>query len=261
MKLHIFRFSTIFFVSLHLVCCGEPFPSRYVLVLPDVPAAWVSLLGEPHWRLEWLDPSGREQTADILPGNSAEIELPITWTNPVTAWPYWPDRNLIPGHFKPAGALFPFDASGERLRLSWEAGPDAVFYRELAIAAGQNNAKKPAYFDWTRFRALFHLETINQAVRKDPWLVDWRNVAERTASSSFDSRRLVPGTAKSITVPVPAGPWYGASPFADPLLFTEGEPPIFPVRSGVNVWGSSEGILRISGEAFVFREFAEDLSP
>jgi len=253
-------------MSLQFVCCGDSFPSRYVTVLPDVPDAWVSLLGEPHWRLEWLDTDGREQITDISPGNSTVIELPTTWTSPVTAWPYWPDRNLIHGQIKPAGALFPFDAEGEQIRLSWKAGPDAVFYRELAAAvlqakqAGQDeqtekvNAKLPAYFDWHRFRFLFQLETIDQAVREDPWLVDWRSVAEKTVSSSFNQSRLVPEAAKSISFPVPVGHWYGASPFAEPLFFEEGETPVFPVRPGINVWICAEGILRFTEKAYVFVE-------
>jgi len=245
-------------MSLQFICCGDSFPSRYELALPETPAAWASLLGEPHWRLEWLDTGGHRQIADILPGNSAVIELPVTWTNPITAWPYWPGRNLIPGHFKPAGALFPFEVSGGKIFLSWKAGPDAVFYQELAIATGENDAKKPAYFDWPRFRDLFQEETLSEAVRKDPWLVDWHLVAERTASSSFDRRRLVPETAKLISVPVSAGPWYGASPFSEPLYFTDGETPAFPVRPGINVWVSKEGILRVTDSTYVFVEFGED---
>jgi len=181
-----------------------------------------------------------------------EIEPPTTWTNPVAAWPYWPTNGLIPGHFMPAGALFPFDASGRRLCLSWEAGVDAVFYRELAIAAAQKNAKMPAYFDWARFRSLFSSETMKQAVREDPWLVDWRSVAEKTVSSNFDQRRLVPQEVKYVNIPVSAGPWYGPSPFAKPLAFEEGEKPSFPVRPGVNVWISAEGILRFTDKTFLF---------
>jgi hypothetical protein len=260
MELHIFRFFMLFAMSLQVVSCGDSFPSRYIPVLPDVPSSWVSLLGEPHWRLEWLDSDGREKISDISPGGGAVIEIPVTWTNPVTAWPYWPDKNMIPGHFKPAGALFPFDVDGDRLRLTWEAGPDAVFYRELAVAAGNNSSKKPAYFDWPRFRSLFQLETTNADVRKDPWLVDWRSLAERTASSSFNQRRLTPEAPQSITIPVPAGPWYGASPFAEPLYFDfeEGETPVFPVRTGINVWVSAEGILRSTGETYVFTKFVRD---
>jgi hypothetical protein len=215
-------------------------------------------LGEPYWRLEWLDSGGKEQMADIPPGKSMEIELPITWTNPVTASPFWPGHNLIPGLFKPAGALFPFDVYGERLCLSWKAGPDAVFYRELVLANGQDSRKIPANFDWPRFRELFNSDKLNEAVRSDPWLVDWHLVAEKTISSNFDQRRLVPEAAESINISVPAGPWYGVSSFTEPLYFTEGINPVFPVRPGINVWISSEGILRINGKTWILAGFPKE---
>jgi len=252
MKNLFFRIFAVLVVSLQFVCCGDSFPARYALTLPDAPDRWVSLLGPPHWRLEWLDTGGNRKKADILPGRSMTIELPTTWANPVTAWPYWPGHNIIPGLFKPAGALFPFDVSGETLCLSWEAGPDTVFYWELAAANEQDTAKSPANFDWPRFRELFQEETLNEAVRKDPWLVDWRSVAEKTITSSFDRRRLVPEAAEPTAIPVPSGPWYGASPFAEPLSFTEGDPPVFPVRPGLNVWVSPAGILRCTNNAWVF---------
>ena len=254
MRLFIFRFFTVFFVSLQFVCCRDFTPSMYVLEFPHLPDSWVTLLGEPHWRIEWLNPDGKKQITDILPGNSMEIELPTTWTNPVTAWPYWPDRSLYQGLFKPAGALFPFDVSGDRLYLSWEAGPDTVFYWELALANDQKSSKMPAYFDWPRFRKLFNSAALNEAVRNDPWLVDWHSVAEKTISSNFDQRRLVPETTEKAVFPVPASVWYGSSPFSDPLYFTEDETPAFPIRSGINVWISAEGILKCNGKIWVFME-------
>jgi hypothetical protein len=158
--------------------------------------------------------------------------------------------------FKPAGALFPFDAStgknGGKLRLSWSAGVDAVFFRELALANYQQPSRIPSNFDWLRFRELFKTDVINEAVRKNPWLVDWNYVAERTLSSSFDRRRLVPQAVQPVSIPVPAGLWFGTSPFAEPLLFTGSETPVFPTHSGVNVWVSSHGILRCTNQAWVF---------
>jgi hypothetical protein len=258
MKNFIFRFFAVLVVSVQFFCCADSFPSSYVLALPDAPEPWISLLGPPNWRLEWLDPGGKRQTADILPGQSVKIELPVTWANPVTAWPYWPGRNIIPGLFKPAGALFPFDVSGETLRLSWEAGPDTVFYWELAFANNERNYSKiPANFDWLRFRELFTSGDLNEAVRKDPWLVDWRSAAEKTTASNFDRRRLVPEAAESTAIPVHSGPWHGASPFAQPLSFAENEPRVFPVRPGLNVWISQEGILRVSGKTWVFLNHRE----
>ena len=242
-------------LALQLTCCGDRFPSRFTLEFPRAPEPWVSMLGEPCWRVEWLDPGGRRQTADILPGSSLEVELPTEWINPVTARPYWPSLNLFAGLFMPAGALFPFDVDGSRLCLSWEAGIDTVFYWELAQAGSTDNAKNPANFDWPRFRELLKSEDLNADVSRDPWLVDWRFVAEKTVDANFDRRRLVPQSAVSMNIPVSAGPWYGTSPFAVPLSFAERETPSFQIRPGLNVWISREGILRVNGNSQIFTKW------
>jgi len=254
MKTNFYKLA-VFALALQFACCTDLSTSRYVLELPSPPETWLSLLGEPHWRVEWLAPDGRKQTADILPGGGLQIELPSTWANPVTARPYWPGHNLIPGLFKPAGALFPFDVSGGRLRLSWEAGHDAIFYWELAFANEGKMSRIPANFDWPRFRELFKSETLREDVREDPWLVDWRSVAESTVNSTFYQSRLRPEAAESVTLPVPAGTWYGASPFSQPLHFADDEARVFQVRPGVNTWVSAAGILRVNGGAWVFREW------
>jgi len=245
-----------FALALQLFGCGDRFPSEYGLEMPTPPSPWVSLLGDPHWRVEWLNPDGVKQTADFPPGAGIAVEIPATWANPVTAWPFWPSHNLIPGLFKPAGAIFPIDVDGGRLRLSWEAGPYTVYYWELALANEGDMSRVPANFDWLRFRELFREGILTEEVCEDPWLVDWRSVAEKTIASGFDRRRLVKAAAESVIIPVPAGTWYGASPFAKPLFFEENEAPAFPVRSGgVNVWVSEAGILRVNGKAWVFKEW------
>ena len=252
MKTNLFRLTTALALILQFAGCTDRFSSVYVLDLPEVPEPWRALLGEPFWRVEWFDSGGIKKMKDILPGIVLEIELPVTWANPVSAWPHWPEYNLIPGLFMPAGALYPFDAGGNRLHLSWETGPAAVFYRELALANMGNNSRIPAIFDWPRFRELLTGEAINSAVREDPWLVNWRSVAERTVSGTFDRRRLVPEAAEDKIIPVSAGFWFGNSPFSRPVFFREDELPVFPVRPGVNVWISAGGILRVNGDVWVF---------
>jgi hypothetical protein len=251
------------FISLQLACCADASPSRYVAVLPELPLAWTELLGEPEWRLEWFNPDGYRQISEIS-GKSTEIDLPVTWTNPVIAFPYWQQHYLPAGLFRPAGALFPFDVSSpgkrvfgkkeNRIYLTWEAGVDVFFYRELALANNENSARLPTNFDWLRFRQLFQSETINTDVRKDPWLINWQFVAERTVSSNFDQRRLVPQAVELMPIPVSPGDWYAASPFAEPLVFLQGETPVFPVHPGLNVWVSASGILRVNGKNWVFTE-------
>ena len=256
MKTNLLKLTTaLVLLAMQFTGCADRLSSGYVLEFPDAPAMWVSLLGEPSWRVEWFDSGGGRRTADISSGSGGpglEVQLPSTWANPVGAWPYWPEHKLIPGHFRPAGALFPFDVRGGRLRLSWEAGPDMVFYLELARANEENYSRLPANFDWPRFRSLFQDEALSEAVREDPWLIDWRSVAEKTVLGSFDRRRLVPEEAKDKIIPVSAGFWYGSSPFAQPLFFAEEEPSTFPVRAGVNVWISTEGILRVDGDVWAF---------
>jgi hypothetical protein len=250
MKTFIFNAALILSV-LQLLSCGDRFSDRYVLVMPQVPEAWSFLLGEPHWRLEWLDSGGQTWKTDVPPGKVFTLELPVTWINPVTAWPFWPEFNLIPGHFRPAGALFPYDTSVNNLNLSWKAGIDTVFYRELVYANANNMKKIPANFDWQRFRELFLAENINEEVKKDPWIVNWQYVAEKTIDSNFDRRRLVPEKTEKMEIQVPPGIWYGNSPFAEPLYFEEGETPVFQIRPGLNLWISSEGILRCNGKTWI----------
>jgi len=238
-----------------LAGCGFNYNSSFTVELPAVPESWISLLGQPHWRVQWLDSEGQLHKKDILPKEGLAVTLPVTWTNPVTAWPWWPEQNLIAGFFKPAGGFFPFEISGGRLRLSWEAGADTVFYWELIYANSSDRTRIPSNFDWLRFRELFTTGVLSEEVCKDPWLIDWKSAAERTISSNFDRRRLVPETAEPTAIPVAAGTWYGTSPFADPLFFAEGETPVFPVRSGVNVWVSETGILRVSGSTWVLTKW------
>jgi len=250
MKNLYFLFTTVFVSALQLVCCGDLCPSKYTLELPKTPQFWVSLLGEPCWQVEWTAPNGENRTAELKSGENLEVEIPTTWANPIIARPYWPGHNLSPGVFMPAGALFPFDAEKEAIRLRWEAGHDVVFYQELALADGKNPVKIPANFDWSRFRELFSSGVLGEDVRKDPWLVNWRSVAEKTISGNFDRRRLVPEKTEAKKIPVPSGTWYGTSPFAEPLSFNNDEA-VFPIRPGVNVWVGSGGILQVNGSTWI----------
>ncbi|WP_461256293.1 hypothetical protein [Treponema sp. R80B11-R83G3] len=259
MKNFNFKLTTVFVLALQLICCKDLSPSKYVLNLPKPPEKWVSLLGKPCWRLEWFAPNGEKQAADFQSTGNLEVELPVTWANPVIAWPYWPEHNLGPGLFMPAGAIIPFNIEKNTLQLSWERGPDVIFYMELALACAneQKPSKTPANFDWPRFRELFHDETLNKDVREDPWLVNWRQVAEKTVSANFDKRRLVPEKTESMHIPVPTGLWYGTSPFAKPLLFENDADVAFNARPGINLWVSMDGILRVNGKTWVFSKMRD----
>jgi len=234
----------------------------YVLELPELPYTWESMLGSPRWRVEWFDGEGRRQTAEVSGKARPKISLPGTLANPVLALPFWPEKGIAPGIFRPAGAIFPFDVSGNRLALSWQGGVDAAFFLELARAAngglppgGTAALRLPWNFNWPRFRRLFDDPALNEEIRADPWLADWPGIAERTAQSGFDRRRLVPAAAVALEIPLGTGPWVGTSPFAAPLVF-EGRP-VFPVRPPTDTWVSAEGFLRVSADAWIWREFPD----
>jgi len=246
-----------FCAGFFLHSCGEsPLDPRYGLELPKIPQGWEVLLGSPYWRIEWLNEGGWKETKTVRGNNGGEISLPPTLTSAVTALPYWPDRGIGPGIFKSAGAIFPFDASGKTLVLSWQGGVDANLYWELAQAyQGERAAEQravsrvPWNFNWPRFRELFDDPSLNAEVRADPWLADWHSIAEKIVKSGFDKRRLVPEARSSVKIPVNCGPWIGTSPFAPPLFFETA--PVFPVRQAADTWVSAEGILRCNKQAWI----------
>jgi hypothetical protein len=234
--------------------CGltdwEKRPERYDLELPELPAAWRTLLGSPCWQIEWVNPGGQRKTMDIPEKARADIAIPLNLASAVSAAPFWPDKGIGPGIFRPAGAIFPFDASGNSLVLSWKGGVDANLFWELAQASSENAPLRlPQNFDWPRFRQLFDDPTLNEGIRADPWLADWQGIAEKIVLSGFDKRRLVPESRNSLKVPVSGGPWVGTSPFAPPLFFDAD--PVFPVRPSSDTWVSAQGILRCNTEAWI----------
>ncbi|MCL2762492.1 MAG: hypothetical protein FWD36_04700 [Treponema sp.] len=253
--------------GLFLHGCGEsPADSRCMVEFPALPQAWQALLGNPLWRVEWLNDAGHKQSMEVGGSGGVEISLPVSWASAVYAWPFWPDAGLGPGVFRPAGAIFPFDVSagagGKSLVLSWQGGVDATLFWELARAYGaeQNVStavpRLPHHFNWPRFRQLFDDPALNAEIRADPWLADWCGIAERIVQSGFDRRRLIPEARSGREIPVGPGPWIGTSPFAAPLLFDA--VPVFPVRPATDSWFSAEGVLRCNTEAWIFISFGEN---
>ena len=256
-------------------CADSLVDTRYRLKLPELPAAWEGFPGQPHWRIEWQDTEARLRTLEIRSGYEPEISLPCTWASAVTAWPYWPELQVHPGVFRPAGALFPFDANGDTLTLSWRGGVDAILHRELGAASAKIPAEHtgvprlPWNFNWPRFRALYDDASVNAEFRGDPWRADWPGIAAKIWQSGFDKRRLVPQAYKEIKVQAAPGPWIGTSPFSAPLFFES--TPVFPVRaadpdsgsgsSPADTWISTEGILRCNAETYIFLKWEQIASP
>jgi hypothetical protein len=242
--------------ALFSACTASPLPPSYRPCLPALPSAWKTLLGEPNWRLEWINGDGGKK---MWEGGTRPPELSLIqeWSSPVIAWPYWPEKGLFPGEMKPAGAIFPWDVSGGDIILSWPAGVDAFFWRELA--AGDRGVSKgtprvPWYFDWERFRELMQSADLAEAVRADPWKADWRTIAKKTLESGFNRSRLVPYPVTDIVIPHLGGLWIGASPFSLPLDFPSCGPMSLPAGERVETWVSAAGVLRCGAEAWFFSE-------
>ncbi|MDR3167411.1 MAG: hypothetical protein LBT93_05660 [Treponema sp.] len=229
--------------------------ASYDLEPPSLPALWLEILGPPHWRLEWVGPQGVRERYDAGPGDFPEVSLLTEWTVPVLASPYWPERGIIPGIMRPAGALFPYDAQKHRLSLTWRGGLEAWIYFEMA--AGNAEGKAPVlktprqshYFNWPRFREFLEGQEIAEELRQDPWLADWEAIVNRILLSGFDKRRILPRSSEILRIPLSLDeaadmPWIGPSPFAEPLVpGPEGELRL-PVGEGVDTYFSAAGFLR-----------------
>ncbi|MCL2070245.1 MAG: hypothetical protein FWH19_04590 [Treponema sp.] len=242
-------------------CDGGPFSSEYQPVLPALPAQWSEILGEAHWRLEWIGEEGSWQELELAPGQDPPaISLMGEWSIPVLAWPFWPAWSLFPGMMRPAGGLFPWDCSGARLELSWEAGVQALFWKELAMAAaaaeerqaGSLPGRLPWHFDWPRLRGIIEGGELPGEVQEDLWLADWREIARRTIASGFDRRRIVARRRSELLIPELGGYWAGSSPFAAPLEAEPEGPLRLMVSDAAETWVSRDGVLRCSAEGWVF---------
>ena len=259
MKIRFFSGIARYFITALLVfftaCESGPILSSYRLVLPELPVHWKEILGEPHWRLEWIGGEGFWLEWEGA-GQPPELSPIQEWTSPVLAWPFWPAWDLPPGLMRPAGALFPWDVSGGKLLSSWKGGADAVFWKELALAERSTAAaagRLPWYFDWPRFRELLRDGNVPEPVRRDPWLADWKYIAERTVRSGFDRRRIVSRTFTGLSIPGLGGRWIGSSPFALPLDAPTEGPLVLSVSAAADTWVSPGGVLKCSSSGWVWR--------
>ena len=243
-------------------CDNGPIRSSYRPVLPELPRNRKAILGDAHWRLEWVGEAGVWQECELAPGQEMPgLSLMQEWSIPVLAWPFWPEKGLLPLMMRPAGVIFPWDTYGEKVYLSWSCGPEAFFWKELAAASASSASSSaapasgtgrfPWYFDWPRFRELFSSGNINEDVRRDPWLADWRSIAQKTVQSGFDSRRIVPRPLAEISISGLGGRWIGSSPFAPPIDAPPDGPLNIKAADTPDTWVSSQGVLKCSTDGWV----------
>jgi hypothetical protein len=259
MKAH--KLLSLFSLAGILLCLGCGGEEENCLVMtPPLPAAWEELMGECRWKIRWIDGQGRLRTTET--GGRLEADFPETAAAAVVAWPFWPGRTEA-GDFRPAGAIFPFDAGeGGSLTLSWKGGVDALFYFALAAHADPEaeesslSKRTPWYFDWPRFRTLMEGEDVPADIREDPWLADWDDIALRTIQSGFDRRRIKARETgeRSLTIPV-SGRFIASSPFALPLDLEQDSPLIVQTTPEPRILLSAQGLLRYTLQAVIWEVF------
>ncbi|MFQ3548000.1 MAG: hypothetical protein SNJ56_06645, partial [Termitinemataceae bacterium] len=118
---------------------------------------------------------------------------------------------------------------------------------ELVPSNNGPQAYGPERFNWARFMALWDTgSSLPEEVLKDPWLVDWTLVAQKTQASGFDRRRLVVESGVYVDSLLPdCGPWVAASPFSS--LQSEGDSLVSLYRRKmVDTLLSRQGIIRYS---------------
>jgi hypothetical protein len=239
-------------------CPGPEDESPLPLDFPPLPAPWTELLGPPRWLVRYYSDAGLETSLETG-GEGAELALPLSRVSPVLAWPYWPERRLRPGDFRPAGGILPYDArfpgggrAPGRLSLSWEGGVAAWFFETLdqAAAGGREERWWGRDFDWPRFRALLADPQVLEKLRSDPWLADWDAVAGATLRSGFRSQWLKAVETSPLSVPVAPGPWISPSPFAPPVLAGIDSFEV-PGDSAPRAWYSAGGILHCAGSNWI----------
>ncbi|MDR1411938.1 MAG: hypothetical protein LBI91_07015 [Spirochaetaceae bacterium] len=268
-----------FLAGAFFASCAEPvIAPSYRVNFPEPPAVWTETLGPPSWELFWADGRGILRSARYPEGAEPRIGLAQELAVPILARPFWPSvvsgggragGRLQSGLMKSAGAIFPFDADGDSVRLSWEGGVSAEFYlalakarlaRQAGAAGGASSAAKrrPERFNWPGFRALLGSGAVPEDLREDPWLADWEALAAKTVESGWNSSRVKPAERALFAVTIPAdGPWFGASPFAPARSWKAGERAELPAREIPELLLSPSGYLKYTKSDYVWHEWGE----
>jgi hypothetical protein len=127
--------------------------------------------------------------------------------------------------------------------------------RESGEPAGK---RQPQFFDWPRFRELMDRGDISEEIRQDPWLADWRTIAQKTIRSGFDRRRITVPARQDLQAIIPQGGlWIGTSPFAPGQRWNTGAGISLPVSETGSTYISSTGMLRCSGNFWVWFPWQE----
>jgi hypothetical protein len=239
----------LFLIIVISSCSNSLHNASYRIVLPEIPAAWREILGDPEWSIEWINRDGGMETSS----SCHDIQVLQEWSSPVTAYPYWRNRGIEPKVMKPAGAIFPYDERDGKIMLSWIGGVETEVYRMLAEAGDGISIRQPHYFDWTRFKGL--LESAEVPVYSNPYLADWKTICVKTVQSGFDKRRITASASVDFAIPYLIGQnltgqiFIGTSPFAEPItdcllhIKTDGT---------TDTYFSKDGTLKVNKNAWIW---------
>ncbi len=225
---------------------------RYRVILPEIPPDWEHVLGEPVWNIEWIDGSGNWRKIERQENRPFSLEMYNTKMTPVIAYPYWPEKNLHPRAFHPAGAIFPLDVQNDTITLDWQGGVEAEFYLFLS-RFNDGGKRSPEQFDWKRFRALLRTELKDQDVKNDPWKVDWETAAQKIVNSGFNSRYIAEKEYSDMKVTIPeSGIWVSPSPFERGHYWEKGEHVILKASESVSRYVSEKGTIVFNRKTSAF---------
>ncbi|GMO44194.1 MAG: hypothetical protein Ta2B_24900 [Termitinemataceae bacterium] len=263
-----FHFAAAFVFSVLVVSCADSkIYTEFAFVLPQLSIAnacsadtsistgasvqaWSDFLGDPSWHIEWTDDAGNMQQTDTTDSILAGVHILAEFPTAIIAYPYWPKKNIVRGSVKPAGAIFPFDSSADKIILSWQGGIDASLYCDLKK---ENNLQRlPHTFDWNRFRSLFSEDVLPLEIVEDPWLADWKLIAAKTAASGFDKRRITAADRELRKIEIPlAGIWAGSSPFAKTQNFAKDQLVNMPVCKDTESYFSPACVLYVNNKTSI----------
>jgi hypothetical protein len=95
-----------------------------------------------------------------------------------------------------------------------------------------------------------------EKLEEDPWLGDWKGMAEKTVLSGFRKSLIKVQSRIPVEVEIPCGgPWFSASPFRPAEPWVGGQRLVLNLPPGPEVYLCPQGVLRISPEIRLWRPF------
>ena len=208
-----------------------------LVTLPDTPKLWVDAWGQCGYRIHWQAYATVSGAVDVGPGVEAVVlELPKATVVPVVAWPVWamggpalePTEMMWAAGGIWSGDEAPGDPAVAKLHLNYESGPAAFVLNSAAGRGAEVQA-----FNHERLTA-----EISARLPEDPWLLDADRIVRALCERSMRVSYIREALRTDISLEMPEGTWYGASPFAEPV---KGGPLDYPVRVGLTPYYDDRG--------------------